>query len=74
MAEMRVSTGALAETIELYLKLLEEASKVEVELEAGGRKPLEDAKKAAIVEALAKASGTLAEGCQQGVYGLFLIK
>ena len=72
MAETRVSTGALSETIDLYLKLLSEASKIEVELKSGGRKDLEAAKKAAILAKLKEASGALADGCQQGVYGLFL--
>ena len=72
--EIRVSTGALAETIALYLKLLQDASKVEVELATGGRKDLEEAKRQAILRALTEASGTLADGCQEGVYGLFLTK
>lgn len=72
IAEMRVSTGALAETIELYLSLLEGASKIEVQLKTGGRKKLEDGKREAILRALTEASGALSDGCQQGVYGLFL--
>ena len=72
--EIRVSTGALAETIALYLKLLEDASKVEVELATGGRRDLEDAKREAILKALGQASETLADGCQEGVYGLFLTR
>ena len=72
MAERRVSTGALAEMIELYRKLLAEASKIEVDLGDGTREELEEGKKKAILEALDKASATLALGCQQTVYGLFL--
>jgi hypothetical protein len=72
--EIRVSTGALAETIALYLKLLQDASRVEVELATGGRKDLEGAKREAILKALNEASATLADGCQEGVYGLFLTK
>jgi len=76
MAETRVSTGALSEVIELYLKLLREASKIQVELEdpPGGRIDLDPGKLNAIVTGLSAASGALAQGCQQGVYGLFLIK
>jgi hypothetical protein len=72
--EIRVSTNALAETIALYLKLLQDATRVEVELATGGRKDLEEEKKQAILRALNEASGTLAAGCQEGVYGLFLTK
>jgi hypothetical protein len=74
MAEIRVSSGALAETIDLYLKLLNDASKIEVELKTGGRKALEDDKKKAILKCLEEAAGALSDGCQQGVYGLFLTK
>jgi hypothetical protein len=73
--ETRLSTGALAETIELYLKLLGEATTIEVELkEKPGRRELEREKLEAIKDSLIKASGALATGCEQGVYGLFLIK
>jgi hypothetical protein len=72
--EIRVSTGALAETIGLYLKLLQDASKVEVQLPGGGRRDLEDEKRQAILRALTEASGTLQDGCPEGVYGLFLTK
>lgn len=72
MAERRVSSSALAEMIELYMKLLSEASKIEVDNGDGTRRELEKEKKDAIVDALKKASGTLAAGCQQTVYGLFL--
>ena len=72
MAEKRVSTGALAEMIELYRNKLAEASKIEVDLGDGTREELEEGKKKAILEALDEASATLALGCQQTVYGLFL--
>lgn len=72
MAEMRVSTGALAETIDLYLKLLNGASKIETELRSGGREPLKDEARQAILLKLSEASKALSDGCPEGVYGLFL--
>jgi hypothetical protein len=72
MAEMRVSTGALAETIDLYLKLLDGASRIESELKSGGRRELDEQTRAYILSKLKDASAALAQGCPEGVYGLFL--
>jgi hypothetical protein len=72
MPEQRVSSAEWAKTIESYLKLLEDATKIEVDLGDGKRKELERVKREAILQALKDASGTLADGCQQTVYGLFL--
>jgi hypothetical protein len=72
MAEVKVSTGALSDIINGYLELLESADKIEVALSSGGRKELEKEKRDAILESLKKASGALASGCQQGVYGHFV--
>ena len=72
MAEMIVSTGALAETIDLYLKLLNGASKIEAELKSGARQQLDERTRASIVAKLREASTALSQGCPEGVYGLFL--
>ena len=72
MAEMRVSTGALAETIDLYLKLLDGASRIESELKSGARKELDEYTRANILSKLKEASAALTQGCPEGVYGLFL--
>jgi hypothetical protein len=72
MTEMRVSTGALAETIDLYRKLLEGASTIESELRSGERRKLDPEAREAILSKLKEASSALADGCPDGVYGLFL--
>ena len=72
MAEIRLSTGALNEIITGYLKLLEEAKKIEVDTGKGSRVPLDDDTRDKILESLSSASSALLEGCQQTVYGLFL--
>ena len=72
MAEMRVSTGALAETIDLYRKLLEGAATIETELKSGERSKMDPEKREVILSKLKEASTALADGCPDGVYGLFL--
>ena len=72
MAEIRLSTGALNDIINGYLKLLEEAKKIEVDTGGGGRIPLDDTKREKILDSLNSASSALLEGCQQTVYGLFV--
>jgi hypothetical protein len=74
MGEFRLSTGALNDAIKAYREMLRNADRVEVDPGGSGeRQPLSTTKLDAIVDSLGAASQALAAGCQQTVYGLFLI-
>jgi len=75
MGEFRLSTGALSDAIKAYRDMLQNADRIEVDPGSGGgeRQRLSDTKRDAILDSLEVASRALSAGCQQTVYGLFLI-
>ena len=74
MGEFRLSTGALNDAIKAYREMLRNADRVRGRSgKQRGRQPLSTTKLDAIVDSLGAASQALTAGCQQTVYGLFLI-
>lgn len=75
MPEFRLSTGALTDAIKAYREMLRNADRIEMDPGPGGgpRSPLSTNQRDAILTSLTAASQALQAGCQQTVYGLFLI-